>query len=245
MSPVIPGESINEINIAENQPEYQTLPVIPLSNGCILSRWEMDEAERKIVSVTGELFINFLTFGQPPPDCLFQVDNPIASDSPEAFLEQKTAYQSGGLPVLAKNENEIWLLLKLTDLDRKTVAKEGNVYFFMETGGKPITPSLIQVEKPDVESIEVEFIVGIRADEKGEQLAKQYNIETFKSDCAICAHDCLVSSETVETINQRNLKIICSVCSADGNPQYCFFPETVKELKRIIEDGKTGGQLNL
>lgn len=238
MSPVIPGENLDEIKCAEHQPEYMTLPIIYLGGGNILSRWQMDEAEKQVVGITGELFVFLMTFGGAVPECLFQVDHPVVSDSPEFLPKAKTAYQSADLPVLCAGDDGVWLLLKLTDDDRETLKREGNVYFFMKTGGQPVTPSTIQVEKPMVESIAVEYMIGVRATAENEQMAARHNIETHKATCAVCDHDCLVSRETVLVIREQNLKIICSICGKGASSNVCVLPETVRELGRIIEAGK-------
>lgn len=235
ISPVLPGSNLPEINVAENQPEYMTLPVVDLGGGNIVSRWIMDEAERKIVEQTGELYICLLTFGEAPPTTIFQVNNPLVGDSPESNLKLKTCYFGSGLPVVACDEQCVWMRLDLTDEDRSTVVSEGNVYFFMNTSGRLITPSLIQVEKP---TIEVEYIVGVRASEKSVQLAAQHNIVTADYFCSSCGIKTLVSNELAKRIEADGLKVICSICSQEKSEQSCLLPETVNELRRVIEDNQ-------
>ena len=48
VSPVIPGTKLDELKIAEHQPEYNTLPALPIGGGAFLARWEFeaDEAAR-------------------------------------------------------------------------------------------------------------------------------------------------------------------------------------------------------
>lgn len=149
VSPVFPGTNFEEIKVAEHQPEYQTLPVVSTGGDYIVSRWKLDEIERKQVEATGEFYICLVTFGGNPPDTRFQVDDPIAPKSERAkFLQPHTVYPGLALPVIAEDDQCIWMLLKLTGEDRKTVARDGNFYFFMRTDGKPVTPSLVQVENP-------------------------------------------------------------------------------------------------
>jgi hypothetical protein len=240
VSPVIPGEKLDEVKVADHQPEYQTLPVVFLNNGnTILSRWAMDEAERKVVSVTGELFICLMTFGKPAPDCLFQVNPPImAIDTPELFPRNKRVYPNGDLPVLAQNDSEIWYSLKLTDDDRATVERSGDVYFFMNTNGNLITPQLIQVEKPQVASIEVEFIIGLRAGEKADSVAAEFNLELVKYNCCVCNHETVISKQIEHLVENARLKVICKTCSENSPVGVCALPETVAELRSVIEQSQ-------
>src|SRR5688572_16118756 len=162
-SPVIPGEKFEEIIIARDQPEYMPLPVIPFQDGVILSRWLMDATEKRVVAVTGVLYICLLTFGREMPVVKFQVDSPVAesSDNSTESSIEKTLYVGADLPVFHKTVECIWLVLKLTDNDRATLSKKGDFYFFMHTEGRPITPSMVQVETPIGQDID--FIVGLRA----------------------------------------------------------------------------------
>lgn len=235
VSPVIPGGNFTEIVIAKNQPEYMPLPVIPFTNGAILSRWSLDEAERKAIKVSGEVFIYLMTFGKEKPECSFQVDNPIAPDEPEKFLTPKTFYPITSLPELAQDENGSWFLLKFTDEDRMTVSEVGDIYFFMNCSGNSITPSTIQVERPEIESVEVEFICVLRSSEKSNSLAAEHNIEIFKSNCAICNHEVIGSTDLKPKIEKNNLKLICSVCARESSSQYCFFPETIAQMRSILD----------
>lgn len=224
-SPVIPGEDFEELIIAKDQPEYMPLPVIPFQSGIILSRWEMDEAERKAVAVSGEIYVYLLTFGSRVPEINFQIDSPMALENETALFpteKPKTVYGGLELPVLEQSESGVWLLLKLTDEDRLTLAAEGNIYFFLHTYGKPITPSLLQVEKPDIDAFNIEFLTCSRYSEQVEKLAEDFNIETFRADCSICAHACMVSVKLRETIEAKGLKIICKICAEDSPNGFVF-----------------------
>jgi hypothetical protein len=83
VSPVIPGVDIDEVVYAADQPEYQPLPAFKCVNGKILTRWELSEDERKLVSEQGYLYLAVSTFNQPlqpvylsatPPDSIKYVD---------------------------------------------------------------------------------------------------------------------------------------------------------------------------
>jgi len=76
VSPVIPNGNFIEINVAENQDEYQTLPSIPLPEGNILCRWHMTDEERKIVAETGDIYLIQKTGGEFVTPMILQVEIP-------------------------------------------------------------------------------------------------------------------------------------------------------------------------
>lgn len=237
VSPVIPGQNYDEIVIAKDQPEYMPLPVIVFQGGVILSRWHMDDAERVAVAATGELYICLLTFGREMPDVKFQVDNPLAAGG-EEDLRPKTIYPGNDLPVLYRDGQSVWMSLKLTDEDRNTLARIGDVYFFMETGGRPITPSLVQVERPQLPAVKVEFMVGVRYSETAAARAAKFGIEISRDKCSICHHQVIVSNVSVEAGKKLGAKIICLVCAEDASADLCVLPETVRELQTALEKKK-------
>lgn len=64
-SPVVPNEEHEERIIAKDQPQYLPLPVIELGKGVMLARWTLNEAERRIVAETGNIFMLMWTFNTP------------------------------------------------------------------------------------------------------------------------------------------------------------------------------------
>lgn len=52
-------------NLAEHQPEYQTLPVFRAQGGEIVSCWKLTLIERLKVLFTGKFWFCVLTFNQP------------------------------------------------------------------------------------------------------------------------------------------------------------------------------------
>lgn len=91
-SPVIPGVDAEEVIYAADQPEYQPLPAFKCVNGKILTRWEMDDVERKLVAEQGYIYLAVSTFNQPlqpvflsatPPDMIETVD---WSEVPEGVI---------------------------------------------------------------------------------------------------------------------------------------------------------------
>lgn len=232
ISPVIPGQDLPEVIIAKDQPEYMPLPVVFFQDGTILSRWHMNQAERTAVAVTGELFINLLLFGRKMPDVNFQIDKPFTDDAPEK--EERKSYAGPDLVVLRNDQYEVWLALKLTDKDRQTLVANGDVYFFMETKGQPITPSMVQVEMPVLSGVQVEFCVALRKTDERIKSADLNGIETIECKCCVCDHDCFISIVSNETMVKKGAKILCTVCGEDaaGNPT--VLADTLKEIQETI-----------
>lgn len=56
-----------EVNVtyAENQPEYQPLPVCKFQNGETVSCWKLSFKERIIILFTGKLWVSLHTFNKP------------------------------------------------------------------------------------------------------------------------------------------------------------------------------------
>ena len=65
VSPVIPDSNVEEVNYAEDQPEYRTLPAIRTSDGMVLSRWQLTDEEKQRVAETGEIYLMVWTFNMP------------------------------------------------------------------------------------------------------------------------------------------------------------------------------------
>lgn len=65
VSPVIPGEQIEETIFAENQPEYTPLPAIVGDEGTVLCRWKCSWKDRLRVLFKGNVYVWIMTFNQP------------------------------------------------------------------------------------------------------------------------------------------------------------------------------------
>ena len=66
VSPVLAPEWKSREKIyAENQPEYQQLPVLRNSTGVVLSRWHLTDKERKAIADGADVFLSIWTFMQP------------------------------------------------------------------------------------------------------------------------------------------------------------------------------------
>jgi len=83
VSPVIPGVLMDEVVYAADQPEYQPLPAFKCVNGKILTRWELTEEEKRLITEQGYVYLAVNTFNQPlqpvylsatPPDSIDYVD---------------------------------------------------------------------------------------------------------------------------------------------------------------------------
>lgn len=72
VSPVVPGLNLPERLIGEGQPGVEPLPATYFQElGQLLSRWQLDEEERKRVAETGEVWLIQTTLGRPmQPICI-------------------------------------------------------------------------------------------------------------------------------------------------------------------------------
>lgn len=78
VSPVFPDERFwdEEINVAENQQEYMTLPVLDCGGGVILSRWELDDKDLAEINKNRSVYVFMTTFGKPVTPILLQTEMP-------------------------------------------------------------------------------------------------------------------------------------------------------------------------
>lgn len=63
--PVIPGIELPITEYATNQDEYITLPCFRQSNGSVMTRWKLTLVERIEIFLTGNLWLQVLTFNKP------------------------------------------------------------------------------------------------------------------------------------------------------------------------------------
>lgn len=105
VSPVIPGVDADEVIYAENQEEYNPLPAVrgddvavrerlakhqPLPAirvegpvGAILTRWELDEDEKRQISEQGYIYLAIMTFNELLQPVLLSA-YPVAGFEPKA-----------------------------------------------------------------------------------------------------------------------------------------------------------------
>jgi hypothetical protein len=76
VSPVVPGKDLHEIVLAEDQPEYENMPVVFTEPGVNLSRWELTTEERDFVAKNGYIYLSIWTFGQPQQPVLIEAKEP-------------------------------------------------------------------------------------------------------------------------------------------------------------------------
>lgn len=91
---------MDEVVYAADQPEYQPLPAFKCVNGKILTRWELDENEKRLVAEQGYVYLAVNTFNQPlqpvylsaiPPDSIDYVDwDEVPEDTIASRVEQPT-----------------------------------------------------------------------------------------------------------------------------------------------------------
>ena len=62
---------------AKDQPEYVPLHAHITKGGIVTSCWKMTFKERLKVLMTGEVWLQLLTFNQPPQPQLLSVDSPV------------------------------------------------------------------------------------------------------------------------------------------------------------------------
>jgi hypothetical protein len=76
LSPVIPTADADEVVYTKEQPEYRPLPCIRAADGTILTRWSLNEQEKRKVLEQGYIYLTVMTFNQPLQPILMIVDPP-------------------------------------------------------------------------------------------------------------------------------------------------------------------------
>lgn len=85
VSPVVVGFEDCEVNVAETQDQYGTLPVIPINDGMgtIISRWELTEEEVLWVIQNRCILLKQSTFGKPIYPVLVLAEDVVLNRSGE------------------------------------------------------------------------------------------------------------------------------------------------------------------
>ncbi len=68
LSPVIPNQEADETVYAKDQPEYIPLPSVKTPDGVVLTRWSLNEQERREVAEQGYLYLLVNTFNTQVPE---------------------------------------------------------------------------------------------------------------------------------------------------------------------------------
>lgn len=92
VSPVMIGFENNSLEkrIAENQPQYQTLPALPMRSdlpGTILTRWEISDEELEKLRETRSVYLYIATFMQPLQPVYLTVKPPVPEEVDEKYAE--------------------------------------------------------------------------------------------------------------------------------------------------------------
>lgn len=88
ISPVTPNIKTEEITLAKDQEEYQSMPAVRLNEGqIILSRWELTDEEIENIKETKSIWVELWTFGSRPQPMLLSTEHPIllGEDKPEEW----------------------------------------------------------------------------------------------------------------------------------------------------------------
>ena len=67
VSPVLPTQKTAsaEVVYAANQPQYLPLPAVRTDDGMVTTRWRMDWSDRIRALITGNIYLQVLTFNNP------------------------------------------------------------------------------------------------------------------------------------------------------------------------------------
>jgi len=77
-SPVVKGSEDLEAVYAKDQPEYLPLPALPVDDGTrIITRWKLTLRERVRLLLTGDLYLQVLTFRRPLQPVALSVEAPV------------------------------------------------------------------------------------------------------------------------------------------------------------------------
>lgn len=77
ITPVVPGFDLEVTEYAKNQPEYNTLPSHRQPDGTVTTRWKLTFSERLKILLTGDLWLQLLTFNHPLQPVKLSVECPI------------------------------------------------------------------------------------------------------------------------------------------------------------------------
>ena len=85
ISPVVPEYVNQEVVYAKDQPEYLSLPALPVDNGeRIITRWRMSWRERISVLFSGDVYLWVMPCRRPLQPVLLQAHKPEITASETA-----------------------------------------------------------------------------------------------------------------------------------------------------------------
>lgn len=108
VSPVIPAADLDEVVVAEHQPEYQNLPVVRFADGIVLTRWKLTEEESAKVAESGDIFVYIWTGGGGIQPLLLMSEPPEVSgaDVYEDKLLESEFIGADALKEIVENEQK-------------------------------------------------------------------------------------------------------------------------------------------
>ena len=124
----------------------------------------------------------------------------------------KDQQQYNPLPAIKLDGGVLLTRWHLSDEERKTVAETGDIYVFLMTGGEPVLPIDLVVEKPELE-VQPAIIASLRKTPERVAQAAEIDIEIFTSNCDFCGHDVIASTATKGSMGSGvPVKLICLEC---------------------------------
>lgn len=78
ISPVCPNLELPEVVYAKDQPEYLPLPSYKTTDGRVLTRWRLTLGERIRVFLSGDVYLQVLTFNRPLQPVKLTAEFPLA-----------------------------------------------------------------------------------------------------------------------------------------------------------------------
>lgn len=98
---IIPHIHFEPVMVAEDQPEYQTLPTafVNGAEGQRVTRWKLTWRERIQVLFSGSLWLSLLSFNGPMQPCMIHTECPITIDQVEDYSEVARRADDNPVPI--------------------------------------------------------------------------------------------------------------------------------------------------
>jgi hypothetical protein len=136
---VMPGLNLPVVNVAENQPEYQTLPCVHLGRGVMVSRFEMSDEEAGLLKGNGGRLNLYVLTGGPVRPFAVSPHRPALDREPCPGLPEHLAQLDGSCGPGVR------LLLVLTPGETRDAVFTRSLYLLQWTGGAPLLPVVLEV----------------------------------------------------------------------------------------------------
>lgn len=136
--PSLPELAEDEMKIAENQPEFETLPALAVGGGWIVSRWEFAEGEREAFDRGAQLTL-YVVHGVGGS----ARDHRIVSQEPEP----RAPMLMQPWPSLPHSDPRFSLFpWRPFEAERADAVSSGSVWLFQQTAGQAVQPVALLVE---------------------------------------------------------------------------------------------------